>query len=174
MCTLNTSIDTFTGEDMAMNRSIIGTSEIVLSVSDLPMMREFYISTLGFPLHSEACSTGDAEQDQYGEATITFLVIAETDTPLGRDKHPQILALIDYKRHIYAKHRFDGHDVRRSTLNHLAFEIRREDYDSEFERLDGLGLKPMKSEFPNVNAIAIFFKDPEGNTLELICQDGRS
>lgn len=152
-----------------MNRSIIGISEIVLSVSDLPKMREFYISVLGFPLHSEICSTGEADQDPNGEATITFLTIAETDTPLGRDKHPQMLALIDFRRHVHAKPRFDGHDVRRSTLNHLAFEISRDDYDSEFERLSELGLSPVKSEFENLNAIAIFFKDPEGNTLELIC-----
>jgi len=156
---------------MEVNRSIIGTSEIVLSVSDLPKMREFYISVLGFPLHSEVCSTGQADQDPNEEATITFLTIAETDTPLGRDKHPQLLVLIDYQRHVHAKPRFDGHDVRRSTLNHLAFEIRRQDYDSEFERLSELGLSPVKSEFPNLNAIAIFFKDPESNLLELICHE---
>jgi len=88
---------------MEVNRSIIGTSEIVLSVSDLPKMREFYISVLGFPLHSEVCSTGQADQDPNEEATITFLTIAETDTPLGRDKHPQLLVLIDYQRHVHAK-----------------------------------------------------------------------
>lgn len=156
-----------------MNRSIIGISEIVLSVSDLPKMREFYISVLGFPLHSEICSTGEAGQDPNGEPTITFLTIAETDTPLGQDKHPQMLVLIDYLRHVHAKPRFDGHDVRRSTLNHLAFEIGREDYDAEFERLSGLGLNPVKSAFENLNAIAIFFKDPEGNMLELICHQDK-
>lgn len=157
-----------------MNRSIIGISEIVLSVSDLPKMREFYISVLGFPLHSEACSTGEEEQSSNEEATITFLIIAETDTPLGRDRHPQMLVLIDYQRHVHAKPRFDGHDVRRSTLNHLAFEISRSDYDSEFERLSELGLNPVKSEFANVGAIAIFFKDPEDNLLELICHESQS
>ena len=154
-----------------MNGPIIGTSEIVLSVSDLPKMREFYVSVLGFPLHSESCLTGESDQAINSESTITFLKIAETNTPLGRDKHPQLLVLIDYKRHVHAKSRFEGHDVRRSTLNHLAFEIRREDYEAEFERLSGLGLKPVKSEFPNLNAIAIFFKDPEGNVLELICHE---
>ena len=93
------------------------------------------------------------------------------DTPLGRNLHPQVLALIDYRRHVFAKPRFDGRDVRRSTLNHLAFEILLEDYESEFERLEGLGLNPVRTEFPNLKARAIFFKDPEGNTLELICHD---
>ena len=157
-----------------MNRSVIGISEIVLSVSDLPRMREFYIDVLGFPLHSEICSTGEADQDPSEEATITFLTIAETDSPLSRDKHPQMLVLIDYQRHAFAKSRFDGHDVRRSTLNHLAFEIKREEYDSEFERLSGLGLNPMKTAFTNLNAIAIFFEDPEGNLLEFICREPSS
>ncbi len=152
-----------------MNRAIIGTSEIVLSVSDLPRMRNFYMRVLGFPLHGEASLTGETDPDPNAEATITFLTIAETVTPLGRNGHPQMLALIDFRRHAFAKGRFDGHDVRRSTLNHLAFEIMPEDYDSEFERLSGLGLLPMKSEFPNLNAKAIFFNDPEGNALELIC-----
>ncbi|QEG23679.1 VOC family protein [Mariniblastus fucicola] len=160
-----------------MSRTIIGAAEIVLSVSDLPKMREFYVSVLGFPIHGEACSTGegvvdaDSNSDSGFEATITFLTISETDTPLGRNGHPQILALIDYRRHFLAKGRFDGHDVRRSTLNHLAFEILPGDYDSEFERLSELGLNPTKTVFANLNAKAIFFKDPEGNVLELICHD---
>jgi len=29
----------------------------------------------------------------------------------------------------------------------------------------------MQTEFPALKARAIFFKDPEGNTLELICHD---
>ena len=85
-----------------------------------------------------------------------------------------MLVLIDFRRHVHAKARFDGHDVRRSTLNHLAFEIRREDYDAEFERLSELGLNPIKSEFANLNAIAIFFNDPEGNLLELICHESKT
>lgn len=152
-----------------MRRSVIGTAEIVLSVSDIAAMRKFYVEVVGFPLHSEACLTGDEQPESNEEATIVFLTIAETNSPLGENGHPQMLALIDYRRHQFAKHRFDGHDVRRSTLNHLAFEILPDDYDAEFDRLMSAGLEPVKAEFPNINAKAIFFKDPEGNTLELIC-----
>lgn len=146
---------------------IIGTSEIVLSVRDLPTMRDFYIQILGFPLHSESKHLAEGAADD--RPTISFLTIAQTDTPLGQNGHPQLLALIDYQRHVFAKPRFDGHDVRQSTLNHLAFEILPEDYEGEFRRLKSLGFQPVKSEFPNLQAKAIFFKDPEGNTLELIC-----
>ena len=141
-----------------MNRAIIGTAEIVLSVSDLPAMRDFYIKVLGFPLQSESSSTGESDLDPDEDATITFLTIVDTDTPLGRNGHPQMLALIDFRRHQFAKSRFDGNDVRRSTLNHLAFEIMPESYESEFDRLDELGLNPMTTEFSNLNAKSISSK----------------
>ena len=112
-------------------KTVTAVSEIVLSVDDLPTMREFYTSVVGFDLHREACMTGKDAPDSDEEATISFLKIADVDTPLGRDKHPQLLALIDWQRHVFAKSRFEGHDVKRSTLNHLAFEIMPEDFDSE-------------------------------------------
>ena len=160
-----------TGSEIANARSprVIAVSEIVLSVEDLPKMRKFYVSVLGFPLHREASLTGEENPDPNEEATITFLKIADIDTPLGQDKHPQLLVLIDWQRHVFAKDRFKGHDINRSTLNHLAFEILPENYDAEYARLDTLGLSPMKTEFENMNAKAIFFSDPEGNVLELIC-----
>ncbi len=123
---------------------------------------------LGFPLHSEL-SMETAVVDADGEPTITFLTICETDTPLGRGGHPQLLALIDYRRHVHAKKRFAGHDIAQSTLNHLAFEIPPESFDDHAKRLDELGIVLSFSEFPAMNARAMFFRDPEGNALELIC-----
>lgn len=151
---------------------ITGVSEIVLSVADLPQMREFYIRVMGFSLHSEV-SLENSVADPDGEPTITFLTICETETPLGRGGHPQLLALIDHRRHLYAKGRFAGHDATRSTLNHLAFEIPPESFDGHAKRLGELGLELSFSEFPAMNARAMFFQDPEGNALELICHDPR-
>lgn len=149
-----------------MSLPVTGVSEVVLSVDDLPTMREFYIRVLGFPLHSEL-SRETLEGDPDGEPTITFLTICETDTPLGNGGHPQLLALIDWRRHVHARKRFVGHDVTRSTLNHLAFEIPPESFDEHAARLQDLELS--FSEFPSMNARAMFFHDPEGNALELIC-----
>ncbi|MEM8736396.1 MAG: VOC family protein [Planctomycetota bacterium] len=146
---------------------ISGIAEIVLSVADLPKMRAFYTHVLGFRLHSEI-SMETTEPDPDGEPTISFLTIAETETPLGRGGHPQMLVLIDYARHVFAKSRLVGHDVRRSTLNHLAFEIPPSARDAHLERLKKLGIPTTLAEFPNMNARAIFFSDPEGNALELI------
>lgn len=88
---------------------------------------------------------------------------------MGRHGHPQLFALIDYRRHAFAKRRFTGHDPATSTLNHLAFEILPEAYESEKARLEELGLSPRTTEFPGMSAKALFFSDPEGNVLELIC-----
>ncbi len=147
--------------------SITGVAEIVLSVVDLPKMREFYTAVLGFGLHSEV-SLETEEPDPDGEPTITFLTITELDSPLGRGGHGQILALIDYQRHVYARHRFTGHNPATSTLNHLAFEILDETHDDNATRLEELGIAVTRAEFPRMKARALFFSDPEQNTLELI------
>ncbi|MEO1525850.1 MAG: VOC family protein [Planctomycetota bacterium] len=147
---------------------ITGLSEVVLSVADLPKMRTFYVEVLGFALHSEL-SMETAEVDPNGEPTITFLQINQTDTPLGNHGHPPLLALIDYRRHVHARKRFTGHDVSRSTLNHLAFEIPPESFDEHVKRFGELKIELTFAEFPDMNARAMFFKDPEGNPLELIC-----
>ena len=147
---------------------ITGVAEIVLSVADLPKMREFYTRIMGFQLHSEA-SMETSVADPDGEPTITFLTISETETPLGRGGHPQLLALIDYQRHVYARQQFAGHDVSLSTLNHLAFEIPPESFDEHEQRPRSLNIDVSLSNFPAMNARAMFFKDPESNVVELIC-----
>ncbi len=151
--------------------SILGISEIVISVANLPVMREFYSNVLGFPLHSQATHEHPPGQSksETGEPTICFLKMADIDTPLGRNKHPQFLVLIDYQRHYFARQRLVGHDVSRSTLNHLAFEIPPGSYEAHKSRLEKLNLAPVESSFPNLEAQALFIKDPEGNVLELIC-----
>ncbi len=149
--------------------AILGISEIVLNVVDLAGMREFYQQVLGFSLHSEACHESGPQADLQGEPTISFLTICNVDTPLGRNLHPQFLVLIDQGRHYSAKQRFAGHDVAHSTLNHLAFEIPPDSFSAHQQRLSQLGLEPTFAEFPTVQAKAMFFRDPEGNVLELIC-----
>ncbi len=148
---------------------VLGVAEIVLSVSDLPAMRRFYQTVLGFPLHSEACHEHGAEAEPGGEPTISFLVICQADTPLGRHAHPTMLVLIDHRRHYFARQRLVGHDPTRSTLNHLAFEIPPDSHHQAYQRLQQLGLAPTLTEFPALGAKSIFLRDPEGNTLELIC-----
>ena len=125
-------------------------------------MREFYEQTLGFTLHSQIPERGP---------TIVFLTIADPGTALARGGHPMMLALIDPVRHAPAAGRFDPITRRGSTLNHLAFEIDEDEYEAARERLEGAGLKPVSQQFAFLRAKALFFEDPEGNLLELICHD---
>ena len=117
---------------------ILGVSEVVLNAADLPKLREFYRKVLGFELHSQVNRENAPGEPQASDSnpTICFLTITATETPLGRNKHPQFLVLIDYRRHYFAKQRFNGHDVKRSTLNHLAFEIPPDSFEDHFERLN--------------------------------------
>jgi catechol-2,3-dioxygenase len=97
------------------------------------------------------------------------LKVASSDTPLGRAVHPPLLALIDYKRHGAARRRFVQTEQKHSTLNHIAFEIAPETFDAWLERLQSEGLDPFETVFESVEGKALFVKDPEGNTVELIC-----
>jgi catechol 2,3-dioxygenase-like lactoylglutathione lyase family enzyme len=149
--------------------AILGVAEIVLNVCDLPGMRQFYQEVLGFRLLSQACFETGPEIDSDGAPTIAFFTIHQSDTPLGKDGQSQLLALIDFQRHVFVQGRFDGHDPRRSTLNHIAFEISPESYQTEKERLEKLGITPRVVVFPAINARSLFFDDPEQNLVELIC-----
>ncbi len=158
------------GESMDKVR-VSGVAEIVLNVCDLETMKAFYVDVMGMDFFSESCHEFDEpEKNEFGDPTICFLTITRLNSPLSRSgKHPQLLALIDQKRHLNAQKRFVGHEVQTSTLNHLAFEIAPDSYASHLSLLERLKLQPIESEFPEMQAKAIFFKDPEGNMLELIC-----
>ena len=151
--------------------SVIGVAEIVLNVKDIERMSKFYQDVLGFAFHSEYRTTSEGEGGSEDKPTIVFLTIIDPGTPLSSGNHPQMLALIDPERHALARHQFEDVARRRSTLNHLAFEIALDDYDAQKARLESLGLKPRTVTFPHMSAKALFFGDPEGNTLELICHD---
>ena len=58
-----------------------------------------------------------------------------------------------------------------STLHHIALNIDLEDYESEMRRLEGLGLDVQASEPPWLRVRSLYFADPEGNLLELVCYD---
>lgn len=144
--------------------SITGVAEIVLSVRSIPVMRTFYTEVLGFKVHREGSFPANEEASSDGEPTISFLRVRDMDTPLGRNGHPLMLALIDHRRHSSGR---PGHDSANSTLHHLAFEIPPESYDSHLEYLTSLNLNPREVRFSASKAL--FIKDPEGNHIELIC-----
>ncbi len=140
---------------------ICGFAEVVLNVRDMDAMVRFYADVVGLRPHSRF---------PFDDPTIVFLEVAALDSALGR-AHPQLLVLIDPARHGKGAHRFDTIDQRRSALNHMAFEIEEYDHERELERLAGLGVTTSVVRFEHVCAKAIFYEDPEGNMLELVCCD---
>ncbi|MFM9873460.1 MAG: VOC family protein [Fimbriimonadaceae bacterium] len=150
-----------------ISTSIVGLAEVVLNVNDIEKMKAFYQEVFGFNLLSEGNMENPPNTE--GIPTIVFLEVHPINTDLGQNGHPMILALIDPLRHGFTGGKFDSPHFKASTLNHLAFEISPDSYDAHLSRLKELNLSPTESEFPNMQAKAIFFRDPENNTLELIC-----
>ena len=136
-----------------MANRVMHIAEVGLRVKDLERMAAFYQEVLGleivraYPKH-------------------TFLKAGELDSPLGRGGHPQLLVLFD--REVLV-------DINLTTLDHLAFEIPLELYDTERSCLQALNLELVErvwsGEYAWLRARSLFFDDPEGNTIELIAHD---
>ena len=62
-------------------------------------------------------------------------------------------------------------DQERTTVDHITFTICLPDYDSERKRLETLGLNVEVKEHEWVNWRSLYFHDPEGNQIELVCYD---
>ena len=107
-------------------------------------MRRFYADTFGL--------------QEIGEFShIAFFKIAE-----GYAGHTAILALFDRDAEI---------DARKGSVDHIAFTIALEDYESEKVRLEGLGLVVKTAEHGWVQWRSLYVEDPEGNLAELVCFD---
>ena len=133
-----------------MTLRVMHIAEVGLRVKDLAQMVGFYQEVLGleivraYPKH-------------------VFLKAGELDSPLGRGGHPQLLVLFDRDLRL---------EIDLTTLDHLAFEIPLDEFETERMRLPGMGLefveKTWSSEYAWLRARSLFFDDPEGNTVELI------
>lgn len=140
--------------------SLTGISEVVLRVDDLAGMEEFYGDVLGL----EPWRTLPG---------LSFLRVADVDSPLGRSGHPETLALVDRSRRPWhwAERQARKRGPRRSALDHLAFEIQPAAFEGERARLEALGLETQVTAFPDLEARALFFSDPDGNVLEFLAHE---
>ncbi len=118
--------------------------EVALRVNDLQLMKRFYQEVLGFEVLGEF-------------ATAALLKIAD-----GYGGHTQALGLFDRSVRVGPEH---------TTVNHIAFTIALADYDSEWKRLESLGLKVEVQEHDWIKWRSLHFHDPEGNQVELVCYD---
>lgn len=132
-----------------MKSAIRGLGEVNLWVEDLAEMRRFYVDVLGLsPIHESA--------------RHIFLKVAD-----GYEGHPQIVALFNSKFHgVRVKP-----DIKRTTLNHVAFSVRLKEFAAEKKRLKKLGLDVSEELHRKPHWRSMYFHDPEGNQIELVAFD---
>jgi catechol-2,3-dioxygenase len=119
--------------------------ELALRVSDLATMKAFYTEVLGFEVFADE------------DPSFCFLKVAD-----ATEGHPHLLVLFDRGVEV---------EQRTSTLDHFAFLIELKDYEEHRERLTGLGVDVFPKTFPRFGWRSLFFSDPEGNRVELVCHD---
>jgi catechol 2,3-dioxygenase-like lactoylglutathione lyase family enzyme len=135
--------------DESPSSPIRALGEIALRVENLDRMQRFYQEVIRLPLLR-----------RFDHAV--FFRIAD-----GYRGHTQVLALFDRSAEI-------GYHVPKaatSTVDHVAFAIGREDFDSERDRLSALGLSVETTEHAWVQWRSLYVRDPEGNQVELVCHD---
>jgi catechol 2,3-dioxygenase len=136
-----------------MTLRVMHIAEVGLRVTDLSRAVAFYQEVLGL-------------ETVRAYPTMAFLKAGELDSPLGRGGHPQLLVLFDRQVQL---------DIALTTLDHLAFEISLEQYPTERERLQQMGLEVTEriwqGEYAWLRARSLFFDDPDGNTIEFITHD---
>ena len=128
-----------------MNKSSIrALGEIALRVNDLGAMKRFYGEVIGLEILGEFPNS-------------VFFKVAE-----GYGGHTQVFVLFDRSIPVGSEH---------TTLDHIAFTIALDDYDSELERLKALGLTVETTTHQWVKWRSMYVCDPEGNKVELVCSD---
>jgi catechol-2,3-dioxygenase len=130
---------------MKPGAAVKALGEVALRVNDLKLMKQFYQDVLGFEVLGE-----------FGTAAL--LKIAE-----GYGGHTQVLGLFDRSVRVGPEH---------TTVDHIAFAIALGDFDSEKRRLESLGLDVEVETHYWVKWRSLYFHDPEGNQVELVCYDG--
>jgi len=138
-------------------RSVRALGEIALRVNDLVKMERFYEEIVGLE-----------PMKRFPKAA--FFRIAE-----GHAGHTQVLALFDRSDEARGPqiHQLtpEGVSPKRSTLDHLAFGIDLAALEGERVRLEGLGLEIEVKAHAWIGWRSLYFKDPEGNTVEFVCFD---
>ena len=129
---------------MSGKSRIKALGEVALRVNDLSVMKRFYQDVIGLEILGEFPRS-------------VFFKVSE-----GFGGHTQVLVLFDRSVPVSAD---------RTTLDHIAFTIAREDYDSELTRLQALGLTVETTTHEWVKWRSIYVHDPEGNEVELVCYD---
>ena len=130
-------------------RIIKGLGEFALRVDNLDIMQKFYEQAVGL----EVLNRSD---------DAVFFKVAD-----GYGGHSQVLVLFDRSK----QPGYSGIDAAKSTVDHIALEIDLADFEAEKNRLEGMGILLTTAEHSWVHWRSLYFKDPEGNEVELVCYD---
>ncbi len=135
------------------DRVIKGLGEVSIRVKDLDAMQKFYEEVLGL----EVIDRGESQ---------VFFKIAE-----GYGGHTQNLALFSASNRMFLVNKTPELDPEKSSLHHVALNIALEDYETEKNRLEGLGLKVVATDHAWLHVHSLYFPDPEENLIEFVCYD---
>lgn len=134
-------------------RRIKGLGEVSIRVNNLDLMHKFYEEIVGLEV---------LRRDE----SFVFFKIAE-----GYGGHTQNLALFDRAERSFLKAKSLDLSPAGSTLHHIALNVALEDFEPERKRLEGLGLAVQAVVHEWIHVRSLYFSDPEGNLLELVCYD---
>lgn len=134
-------------------RRIKGLGEVSIRVKDLNSMHKFYEEVVGLEVLRR-------------DPSFVFYKIAE-----GYAGHPQVVNLFDATNRGFLEYKSPQLNPDQTTLHHVAFNIALEDYEVEKKRLEGLGVKVRAVVHEWLHVRSLYFADPEGNLLELVCHD---
>ncbi len=134
-------------------RIIKGLGEVSIRVTDLAAMAKFYEEVLGLEVLRR-------------EDSFVFFIINA-----GYAGHPQVLNLFDRTNRGFLETKSDQLNPHQTTLHHIAFNIDLADYEAAKKSLESLGVhvRPTVHEWLHVRSL--YFPDPEGNLIELVCHD---
>lgn len=132
-----------------------GVGEVVLRVRDLEPMIAFYHDVLGLELLK-----------RFGD-DIAFMRVAD-----GYGGHVQVVGFFRKEMpSTFRRREWRGHEPGHTTLHHFALEIPREEYDSALAHLARLGIAVDTAVHSWIGWRSIYLRDPEDNTVELVCFD---
>ena len=134
-------------------RIIKGLGEVSIRVNDLNSMHKFFEEVLGLEVLRR-------------EESYVFFKIAE-----GYGGHTQNLALFEASERTFIESKSSQLNHDQTTLHHIALNISLEDFVSEKERLEGLGINVRAVDHPWLHVRSLYFSDPEGNLLEFVSYD---
>ncbi len=129
---------------MTRRSAVKSLGEVALRVNNLPEMRRFYQEVLGLEVLGA-----------FGSAVL--LRIAD-----DFGGHTQVLGLFDRSVPVGPEH---------TTVDHIAFTIALDDFESERQRLEALGFNVEVRNHDWVRWRSLYLRDPEGNQVELVCYD---